>query len=169
MKIINFGAPVLALFAVAANAQTTSPAPPPLPAQTPTIGIVLPANTVVPLIASDEISSINMKVGDTHQVQVATDIVEGGKVVIPRGASVACVVTYRTGKGIGGKSAKFEMSFSTVTVGGKAYKLKGKVRQEGRGNTVGALLGSIIITGKSAVITPGQTMTAITDEPIPTS
>lgn len=93
-------------------------------------------------------------------------MVEGGKVVIPRGAPVASVVTWRTGKGVGGKSGKFEMSFSTVRVAGSAYKLKGKVRQEGRGNTVGALLGSII-TGKSAVITPGQTITAITDEPIP--
>lgn len=89
--------------------------------------------------------------------------------VIPRGAPVSAVVTWRMGKGIGGKSAKFEMAFSSVTVNGKTYKLKGKVRQEGRGNTVGALLGSIWISGKSAVIVPGQTMTAITDEPIPAS
>ncbi len=34
--------------------------------------------------------------------------------------------------------AKFEMTFSTISVGSKTYKLKGKVRQEGRGNTVGA-------------------------------
>lgn len=130
-------------------------------------GIVLPSNTVLPLISADEISSINMKEGDTHQVQVASDVTQDGKVVIPRGAPVAAVITWRTGKGIGGKSAKFEMSFTSVTVNGRRYRLKGKVRQEGRGNTAGALLGSMIITGKSAVITPGQTMTAITDEAIP--
>lgn len=169
MKSFVLGAATAAAFATCAVSQTTSPAPPPIAPVAPVGGAMLPANTVVPLISADEISSINMKVGDTHQIQVASDIVEGGKVVIPRGAPVAAVVTWRTGKGIGGKSAKFEMSFSTVSVGGKTYKLKGKVRQEGRGNTVGALLGSIIITGKSAVITPGQTMTAITDEPIPIS
>lgn len=169
MKSIYLAAATVALLSAAVHAQTTSPAPPPLPAQAQTGGSALPANTVVPLIATDEISSINMKVGDTHQLQVASDVAEGGKVFIPRGAPVACVVTYRTGKGIGGKSAKFEMTFSTVSVGGKTYKLKGKVRQEGRGNTVGALLGSMVITGKSAVIMPGQTMTAITDEPIPAS
>ena len=166
MKRLFFGA-ALAAAATCAHAQTTSPTPPPV--QASASGPSLPANTVVPLIAVEEISSINMKVGDTHQVQVASDVVEGGKVVIPRGAPVASVVTWRTGKGIGGKSAKFEMSFSTVSVGGKPYKLKGKVRQEGRGNTVGALLGSMVITGKSAIITPGQTMTAITDEAIPSS
>ena len=152
---------------ISAYAQTTSPTPPPLAASITMGGVILPPNTVVPLIAVEEISSINMKVGDTHQIQVASDVVEGGRVVIPRGSAVASVVTWRTGKGIGGKSAKFEMTFSTVMVNGKAYKLKGKVRQEGRGNTVGALLGSMVITGKSAVITPGQTMTAITDEAIP--
>ena len=43
----------------------------------------MPANTVVTLIATEEISSINMKVGDTHQIQVASDVTEGGKVIIP--------------------------------------------------------------------------------------
>ena len=167
MLIIRSAAIAAAILGVPVLAQTTSPTPPPIAPAGPLSGVVLPPNTVVPLVSADEISSINMKVGDTHQIQVASDVVEKGQVVIPRGSPVAAVVTYRTGKGIVGKSAKFEMTFSTVTVNGRAYKLKGKVRQEGRGNTAGALLGSMIITGKSAVVMPGQTMTAITDEPIP--
>lgn len=39
-------------------------------------------------------------------------------------------------------------------------------RQEGRGNSAGALLGAAIITGKSAVMYPGQIVNAFTAEPI---
>ena len=103
MKASIYALAAVASLATTAQAQTTSPTPPPLPATAPTSGIVLPVNTVVPLISADEISSIDMKVGDTHQVQVASDVVENGKVILPRGAPVQAVVTYRTGKGIGGK------------------------------------------------------------------
>jgi hypothetical protein len=42
----------------------------------------------------------------------------------------------------------------------------GKHRQEGKGNTLGAVLGSIIISGRSAVMMPGQTVQALTAEPV---
>lgn len=130
-------------------------------------GVVLPADTVIQVTPVEEISSINMKVGDVHMLQVATDVAQNGTIVIPRGSPVKSTVSYRTGKGIGGKSAKFELSFDSVTVNGVPYGLKGKHRQEGRGNTVGALLGSMIITGKSAVIASGQAMNAFTAVAIP--
>jgi hypothetical protein len=82
---------------------------------------------------------------------------------------VKATVTWRTGKGIGGKSAKFEITFNTVTVAGKPYALKGKHRQEGKGNTVGALLGSILISGRSAVMESGQVVNAFTAEAIPST
>ena len=129
--------------------------------------VVLPANTVIQVTPVEEISSINMKVGDVHMLQVASDVAQNGTVIIPRGAPVKATVSYRTGKGIGGKSAKFELAFDSVTVNGSSYALKGKHRQEGRGNTVGALLGSMIITGKSAVISSGQAMNAFTAVAIP--
>lgn len=55
-----------------------------------------------------------------------------------------------------GKSAKFELSFDWVRVRSHNWKLRGQHRQEGNGNTAGAQLGSMIITGKSAVMIPGQ-------------
>jgi hypothetical protein len=127
---------------------------------------VLPADTVIQVTPVQEITSIDMKEGDMHQLQVATDVVQNGVVVIPRGAPVKATVTWRTGKGIGGKSAKFILTFNSVSVGGRDFALKGQHRQEGRGNTVGALLGSIIISGKSAVMTSGQLVNAFTAEPI---
>ncbi len=157
-----------ALFsAILATSVTASFAVGPASAQTP--GVILPPDTVVQVTAVEDISSINMKVGDAHQLQIATEVAQNGVIIIPRGAPVKATVTYRTGKGIGGKSAKFELTFDTVTVHGVSYALKGKHRQEGRGNTAGALLGSMIITGKSAVITSGQLMNAFTAAPIPAS
>jgi hypothetical protein len=61
------------------------------------------------------------------------------------------------------------MIFNTVTVGGPQYALKGKDRQEGKGNTVGALLGSMVISGRSAIMTSGQIINAFTAQPIPAS
>ncbi|WCT75051.1 hypothetical protein PQ455_07500 [Sphingomonas naphthae] len=129
--------------------------------------VTLPMDTIIQVTPVTEITSIDMKVGDSQMLQVAADVAENGVVIIPRGSPVKATITYRTGKGIGGKSAKFELTFNTVTVHGKAYALKGKHRQEGRGNTVGALLGSMFITGKSAVMVSGQAVPAFTAEAIP--
>lgn len=127
----------------------------------------MPADTVIQVTPLAEITSIKMSEGDVKALQVASDVAYNGVVVIPRGAPVQATVTWRTGKGIGGKSAKFELTFNAVTVNGQQYKLKGTHRQEGRGNTVGALLGSILISGRSAVMASGQLVNAFTAEPIP--
>jgi hypothetical protein len=108
-----------------------------------------------------------MKEGTQRRFLVVEDVVFGGKVIIPRGSEVQATVTWRTGKGIVGKSAKFELSFDWVRVGSNNWRLRGQHRQEGKGNTAGALLGSAIITGKSATMTPGQIVNVFTAEPIP--
>ena len=128
--------------------------------------IILPADTLFGVTPVAEITSKKMKEGDYVQLQSAVDVVQSGVVVIPRGSPVKGKIIWRTGRGIVGKSAKFEVAFETVSVGGKEYKLKGKHRQEGRGNTVAALLGSVFISGKSAVMTQGQIVNAFTAEPI---
>jgi len=129
--------------------------------------IVLPADTVIQITAVQEITSKHMHEGDVEMLQVATDVAQNGVVVIPRGAPVKATVTWRTGKGIVGKSAKFELTFNSVNIHGRDFALKGKHRQEGRGNTLAALLGSAIITGHSAVMLSGQMTNAFTAEPIP--
>lgn len=164
MKIVLAG--VLAFVTAAVSAQEPSPLAGISPVPTAS-AVTLPADTIVQVTAVQEITSIHMKVGDVEQLQTATDVAQNGVVVIPRGSAVKATVTWRTGKGIGGKSAKFELTFNSVNVKGTDYKLKGTQKQEGRGNTVAALLGSMVITGKSAVITSGQMLTAFTAEPIP--
>ncbi|GLJ00006.1 hypothetical protein [Sphingobium sp. BS19] len=126
----------------------------------------LPANTMIVVTPVSEITSIKMKEGDAAAFQVVNDVVEKGTVIIPRGTPVKGTITWRTGKGIGGKSAKFEVTFNSVNVAGRDWALRGSHRQEGRGNTMAALLGSMIISGKSAVMTSGQLVNCFTAEPI---
>lgn len=127
----------------------------------------LPVNTLVLVTPADEITSKEMKEGTQRRFLVVEDVVYAGRVIIPRGSEVQSTVTWRTGKGIVGKSAKFELSFDWVRVSANNWRLRGQHRQEGRGNTAGALLGSAIITGKSAVMMPGQVVNVFTAEPIP--
>ena len=167
MKIlISIGA-AAALAAVPAIAQSTGDAPAVIQPAPRTI--TLPVNTLVQVTPANEITSKKMKEGTTREFLVVNDVEYQGVVVIPRGSPVEAQVTWRTGKGIVGKSAKFELSFDWVRVGQANYKLRGMHRQEGRGNTAGALLGAAIITGKSATMVPGQIVNVFTAEPIMTT
>jgi hypothetical protein len=126
---------------------------------------LLPAGTMVSLAALQELSSKHVKEGEHYQFQVVNDVTENGVVVIPRGSIATGVISMQTGRAIGGKSGKFDVSFETVAANGITFPLNGVHRQEGRGNTVGALLGSILISGRSAVMLPGQVVTAMIKQP----
>lgn len=171
---VAIGAAALAV-ATPAFAQSSSQEAPatvavPMPVESPTVvppAVVrtLPAGTVVNLTPLQEISSKHIEQGERYKFQVVNDVVEGGTVVIPRGSTATGLITFKTGRAIGGKSGKFDVEFETVSVGGREIKLMGTHRQEGRGNTAGALLGSILISGRSAVMLPGQMVNAVTEEP----
>lgn len=127
-------------------------------------GRSLPAGTQVSLSPMQEISSKHIAMGERFQFQVVNDVVENGLVVIPRGSIATGVVTMKTGRAVGGKSGKFDITFESVTANGRAFPLSGIHHQEGKGNTVGALLGSIVISGRSAVMQQGQIVTAMIKE-----
>jgi hypothetical protein len=118
-------------------------------------------------VSLEEVTSNGLRVGTGVRFSVAEDIVHGGVIVIPRGSPATGTITWKTGKAIGGKSGKFDVAFQEVVVNGNRYRLMGKHRQEGRGNTLGAVLGSMVISGRSAVLMPGQEVQALTAEPIP--
>lgn len=127
----------------------------------------LPASTMISIASDTEISSKKIEVGQKFAFFVTADVVENGVVVIPRGSKVESTVTFKTGKAIGGKSGKFELSFDKIMLGGKQYALRGTHRQEGKGNTVAAVFGSMLVSGRSAVMLPGQPVSAFTNEAIP--
>lgn len=153
----------LAAMAVPAIAQEAVTAP---VAAAPT-SRALPASTMVQIASDTEISSKKIEVGQKFPFFVTADVVENGVTVIPRGAKVESTVTFKTGKAVGGKSGKFELSFDKINVGGKDYAMRGTHRQEGKGNTVAAVFATWLVSGRSAVMLPGQTVQAFTNEAIP--
>lgn len=153
------GAAALCL-ATAGMAQTVGAAP----AMTVTGPVTVRAGTMIAVTPMAEIASSKVKVGDSFQFTVVNDVVENGVVAVPRGAKALGMVKWKTGKAIGGKSGKFEIEFKQLTVNGKTVPLSGIHRQEGKGNTVGALFGSMWISGRSAIMTPGQVVNAMVAE-----
>lgn len=130
-------------------------------------GRTMPPNTMIVVTPVNSITSKKAETGEKYQFQVVNDVMENGVVVIPRGAAVVGTMTWKTGRAIGGKSGKFEITFNTVNVGGHDYAVRGTHRQEGRGNSVGALLGSMVVSGRSAVMDPGQLVNVFTADAIP--
>jgi len=134
---------------------------------------MVPANSEVPLVLDQEVSSKRMKVGDGFDVSVARDVWSGDRIAIPRGARGRGVVVWKTGKGAFGKSGKMEIELRSVEVGGQLVPLSGKFRQEGEGNTA-ATVGTIVaagviagmfVTGHSAVFAQGTELKGMTSAP----
>lgn len=146
------------------SAQATA-APAPMPTQF--AQRALPASTLISVTPDAEISSKHVEVGQKVGFTVVNDITDGGVVVIPRGSQVIASVTWKTGKAVGGKSGKFEVTFEKVNVRGHDYAMRGVHRQEGKGNTVAAVFATWLVSGRSAVMQPGQFVNAFTAEAIP--
>lgn len=178
MKIVSVAAVAALLCASVAGAQQTQTGPAPLPATlAPGYGgaaTVLPTNTEVLVTLNSEVSSKRVKVGDRFMVSVSRDVMVGNYVVIPRGTPGFGVVTFRTGKGAFGKSAKMDIEIRSITLNGREIPLSGKFHQEGQGNT-GATVGAAVavgvfsafVTGRSAVFEQGRELRTFTLEALP--
>jgi hypothetical protein len=131
---------------------------------------VLPTNSEVVLRLSDELTSKGKqnKVGQTFRLTVAYDVKVAGTTVIPSGTPAVGEITFKTGKGIFGKSGKLEVELRHVDLNGQRIPLTGKYRQEGEGNTTAAIgavvlaAGLLFVTGKSAVIPRGKELSGYT-------
>jgi hypothetical protein len=194
MKLNVFAAcgAVILCAGTGARAQTQTTAAPPAPAQvttqveaTPAIplavqkpvevtnGTVLPSNTDVWLSLDSELSSKKARLGDPIAMKVSRDVMMGQYVVIPRGTEGKGHVSYRTGKGAFGKSAKMEFDLDAILLNGRSIPIGGHYRIEGQGNT-GATVAAVatvwiaspFITGHSAVAAQGSEWKASTKEPI---
>ena len=138
----------------------------------PAPGLTLPSYTEVILTPDAEANSKKLREGHTVAMHTVFDVMHNGVVVIPKGTRGMGTVTWRTGKGAFGKSAKMEITFNELTLpNGHRLPLAGMHRQEGEGNT-GAAVGAAIavgvfgafVTGKSAIIPVGQHLMARTNE-----
>jgi len=170
--------------ASASGASTTEPstivttvstaAPLVLGDQAPADQLILPANTEITVTPNDDLSSKKLRKGDSFTVSTVYDVMLNGYVVIPRGSRGSGEVTWRTGKGAFGKSAKMDIELRWIDIGGRRLAIECKHRQEGEGNT-GATIGAVVavgvfgafVTGKSASIPRGMQLTAHTTEALP--
>lgn len=160
---------------IASPAQTlvTASAPVLLTVQKASVGSSLPSNTEVWVSLNSGMTTKKTKVGDKFDVTVSRDVMMGDYVIIPRGTPGHGQITYRTGKGAFGKSAKMEFDIVDVKVGDRYIPLSGHYRIEGNGNT-GATVGAVVavgvfgafVTGHSATATQGSEWKAYTKEPI---
>lgn len=144
---------------------------------TPTVSAdaVLPANTEIVLKMNSELSSKKVREAHLFVASVAQDVMLGNMVVIPKGTPANGVVTWRTGKGSFGKSAKMTYAFHSLELEGQRLPVSGEFRQEGSGNT-GATVGAVVaagaiaglfVTGRSAVVEQGRELKIHTTHAIP--
>ena len=138
------------------------------------LGALLPTNTPILLHLDEDVSSKSKRVGDRFRLSVAQDVMLGSLVVIPRGAPATGEVSYRTGKGAFGKSAKMEIVIGSIDLGERKVALSGTFRQEGQGNT-GAAVGAVVaagviagafVTGHSATFEAGREFRVTTREAV---
>ena len=134
--------------------------------------VTLPSNTELLLRLSEEVSSKRVKEGATFRVALAQDVMIGNYVVLPKGTPGTGYVSYRTGKGAFGKSAKMEITMRSLDLpSGRSIPLVGMTRQEGQGNT-GATIGAVVavgvfsafVTGRSAIFQEGREVRGFTRE-----
>jgi hypothetical protein len=134
----------------------------------------LPVSSEVWLNLDNDIDSRNYRVGDKFIVTVVYDVMVGNTVVIPHGAHGHGQITYRTGKGIFGKSGKLEFDITDIVMEDHTIPLSGHYRIAGDGNT-GATLATIVwfglpagtvVTGHSAVGWSGTVFRATTTMPV---
>lgn len=135
---------------------------------------VLPADSEVIVRMTTELSSKVAREGDTFTAVTASDVMLANMVVIPRGTPVNGVVTWRTGKGAFGKSAKMEYSIISLALDGQSIPVQGHFRQEGIGNTGATVAGVVaigpfagVITGRSAVVPAGTELKVYTRMSLP--
>lgn len=140
----------------------------------------IPAGYEIVVTPLSDFSSKGVTVGHTFTIATVFDVMLNGYVAIPRGTLGQARVAWRTGKGMFGKSAKIEVAFDWLDLGGRRIGLGGKFRQNGTGNTAATggvalagiatgvgIIGGFFITGKSATIGRGTQMAAYTMEAIP--
>lgn len=136
--------------------------------------ITVPANTEIWLTPSTEVSSKQLRTGDTFPLIVSRDVFVNRILVIPRGATATAKVSYRTGKGAFGKSAKMEFDLVSVEVAHQPVAVSGHYRVNGSGNSAATVfvvlfvsaVGGAFVTGHSATLPAGSEWRATTVAPL---
>lgn len=146
----------------ATRATTTAPA-----SATTTLtrgDVEVPTGTEMDVRLADVLDSGTAKVEDRFEATTLVDLTVGGRLAVPAGSVMRGVVTGVEPATRTNRTARLTVSFDQVTVGGRAYPirgtvsqalegegLKGEVGRVGAGAGVGAILGGILGGFKGAM------------------
>lgn len=99
--------------------------------------VAVPDGTVLSVRFTEEVSSNGSRVGDTFRTRVASDIVEGGRVVIPAGSEILGEVSEAVplDRRIGGQ-ARLTLRFTDLVLpSGTAVPIRASFLRQGRNET----------------------------------
>lgn len=120
-------------------------------------GLDVPAGTEFDVRLGQSLSSSTNLVEDRFEATTMVDLQNGDRVVVPAGSVMRGVVSSVTKAGRVERTGKMTVAFDQVTIGGRAYPIRGTVTQAiessgikgeagkiGAGAGVGAIIGGII-------------------------
>lgn len=114
--------------------------------------MVLEEGTPVMLVLSETISSADERVGNTVGFEVVDDVIVGGTVVIPRGATAWGTVTVAEPKKRMGRGGKLDVNLDKVRLADGEKVLLSAVKGGKGGGHGGSMVGAMVVT--SLVIWP---------------
>ena len=130
--------------------------------------VTVPQGTLIQLRTNEPLESRRAKEGTPVQFTVIQDVVFGGVLAIPRGATVHGVVTETKRAGELTGSAELALRLTSLDLGGQNYELRSdqfKVRSPGKGEStaghmiggalIGAIIGGVVGRGEGAAIGAG--------------
>ena len=126
--------------------------------------VEVPTGTEIDVRLADVLDSGTAKVEDRFEATTLVDLTVGGRVAVPAGSVMRGVITAVEPATRTNRTARLTVSFDQVTVGGRAYPIRGTVSQAlegeglrgevgrvGAGAGVGAILGGILGGFKGAM------------------
>lgn len=132
------------------------------------IEVAIPAGSMLRIRINRGLDSNHVQPGTNFDGTILTDVVTGGAVAIPRGATVSGTVFDAKKAGILKGEGQLSLQLTSVTLGGNVYPLNSEVwTQNGRDKTtgtvnkavgfgvVGALIGAVAGGGEGAAIGAG--------------
>lgn len=132
------------------------------------IPVVVPTGAVLRIRINRGLTSNQTQPGTTFDGTILTDVVAGGAVAIPRGATVQGVVVDSKKPGVFKGRGELTLQINSLTLGGHVYPLQseiwnadgkdktvGTVNNTVGGTAVGALIGALAGGGEGAAIGAG--------------
>jgi hypothetical protein len=150
--------------AAAPATSSTAPAPATRPAQTTSRTGEVPVGTELDVRLQTALNSGTAMAEDRFEATTLVDVVQDGRTVIPAGSVMRGVVTTVEPATRTNRTARMTVSFDQVTVGTRAYPMRGTVTQAiegegirgelpraGAGAGVGAVIGGLLGGVKGAI------------------